>query len=202
MRHGFGVDCDSARKAAVDLTGSKVPTRERLLRAARDLFQARGYHAVGLAEILSRAKAPKGSLYHHFPGGKPALAAAVITALADEMVTTFDRIAAREIPAETQIHRLFSGTADWVESNSFGSGGLLSVMSQEVVPDDAALTECLGRAHDRAITAFARALRAGGADGAQAGPILAMLDGAVAQARARLSRQPVEAAEQAALRLL
>lgn len=42
----------------------------------------------------------------------------------------------------------------------------------------------------------------GGADRAFAGPILAMLDGAVAQARAALSVAPIEAAKAAALRVV
>ena len=53
-----------------------VPTRERILRAATRLFQTRGYHGARLSEILDVAHAPKGSLYHHFPGGKEDLAIA------------------------------------------------------------------------------------------------------------------------------
>jgi TetR/AcrR family transcriptional repressor of lmrAB and yxaGH operons len=50
--------------------------RERILRAALSHFQRHGYHGAGLAEILEEARAPKGSLYHHFPGGKAQLARA------------------------------------------------------------------------------------------------------------------------------
>lgn len=41
-----------------------------MIRAAADLLQRRGYHGTGVAEILTQAGAPRGSLYHHFPGGK------------------------------------------------------------------------------------------------------------------------------------
>jgi TetR/AcrR family transcriptional repressor of lmrAB and yxaGH operons len=51
-------------------------TRDRLIAAAALLFWRKGYHGVGVAEILAAAKAPKGSLYHHFPEGKPDLAMA------------------------------------------------------------------------------------------------------------------------------
>lgn len=51
-------------------------TRDRLVEAAARLFRSRGYHGVGIAEILAEAQAPKGSLYHHFPDGKPDLALA------------------------------------------------------------------------------------------------------------------------------
>ena len=51
-------------------------TRDRLIRTASALFRRQGYNGTGLTEILSAAKAPKGSLYHHFPNGKSDLAVA------------------------------------------------------------------------------------------------------------------------------
>lgn len=53
-----------------------LSTRERLVMNAALLFQQRGYHGVGVAEILEASGAPKGSLYHHFPNGKADLAVA------------------------------------------------------------------------------------------------------------------------------
>lgn len=49
-------------------------TRDTLIRTASLLFTAKGYAGVGLNEILKAASLPKGSLYHHFPGGKKELA--------------------------------------------------------------------------------------------------------------------------------
>ncbi|EJN02070.1 TetR/AcrR family transcriptional regulator [Phyllobacterium sp. YR531] len=48
--------------------------KSRFIETAVALFRARGYHGVGLAEIIEQAKAPKGSFYFHFPGGKEELA--------------------------------------------------------------------------------------------------------------------------------
>lgn len=55
---------------------TELDSREKLLRTASRLFRQKGYSGVGLAEILSEARLPKGSLYHHFPGGKQELAEA------------------------------------------------------------------------------------------------------------------------------
>lgn len=52
----------------------EIDSREKLLRVASALFRQKGYSGVGLSEILAQAKLPKGSLYYHFPGGKPELA--------------------------------------------------------------------------------------------------------------------------------
>lgn len=58
------------------MIGTDFSTRERLVMSAAAIFRQKGYHGTGLAEILEAAKAPKGSLYHHFPDGKPDLALA------------------------------------------------------------------------------------------------------------------------------
>ncbi|MEL7099825.1 MAG: TetR/AcrR family transcriptional regulator [Pseudomonadota bacterium] len=63
-----------------------LPTKDRLIRAAAILFRSHGYNGVGVAEILTEAKAPKGSLYHHFPNGKADLAVAAARAASDEML--------------------------------------------------------------------------------------------------------------------
>jgi TetR/AcrR family transcriptional regulator, lmrAB and yxaGH operons repressor len=49
-------------------------TRERVLRAAAGLFQRQGYGATGLTQVLTESRAPKGSMYFHFPNGKEQLA--------------------------------------------------------------------------------------------------------------------------------
>lgn len=53
-------------------------TRGRFLQTAADLFQRQGYHATGLNQVVAEGRAPKGSLYFHFPGGKEQLAAEAV----------------------------------------------------------------------------------------------------------------------------
>lgn len=49
--------------------------RARLLAGAGVLLAERGYAAMELRDVATRGKAPRGSIYHHFPGGKAQLAA-------------------------------------------------------------------------------------------------------------------------------
>lgn len=47
--------------------------------AAAQLMRRRGYYATGLNEVVTEGQAPKGSLYHYFPGGKEQLASEAIS---------------------------------------------------------------------------------------------------------------------------
>lgn len=67
-----------------------LSTRDRLTVTAADLFRSRRYHGVGLNEILTKAGAPKGSLYHHFPNGKSDLALAAAEWAADGLAVIID----------------------------------------------------------------------------------------------------------------
>ena len=49
--------------------------RDRLLAGAGRLLAERGYAAMELRDVAERGKAPRGSIYHHFPRGKSQLAA-------------------------------------------------------------------------------------------------------------------------------
>ncbi|MDZ4233377.1 MAG: TetR/AcrR family transcriptional regulator [Dietzia sp.] len=53
-------------------------TRDRILEATAELYRRQGMSATGLKQISSAARAPFGSIYHHFPGGKEAITAEVI----------------------------------------------------------------------------------------------------------------------------
>lgn len=66
VRDGEVRDGDTRKDAARD--GARPPdTRTRLVDAARELFWRKGYHGASVAEILERAGANSGSLYHFFP---------------------------------------------------------------------------------------------------------------------------------------
>lgn len=102
------------------MTSNPLPTKDRLIRTAADLFRKRGYHGVGLSELLSASNAPKGSLYHHFPNGKSDLALAASTWASDGMLRL---IAASFEPAETfqdgaatlchKLAKLFDKSGKW-----------------------------------------------------------------------------------------
>src|SRR5687767_8920462 len=64
--------------------------REQMVAAALDLISERGYGNVTMLDITERAGTPRGSMYHHFPGGKEALG---IEVAAQARADTIDRVA-------------------------------------------------------------------------------------------------------------
>lgn len=53
-------------------------TRQRIVDASAELMRRQGYEATGVKEIVATARAPFGSLYHFFPGGKEQLGAETV----------------------------------------------------------------------------------------------------------------------------
>lgn len=51
------------------------PTRDRIVKAATELFLSKGYGSTSIADILSRSQVNSGSLYYVFPGKQDVLLA-------------------------------------------------------------------------------------------------------------------------------
>jgi AcrR family transcriptional regulator len=50
-------------------------SRNRMIQSAALLFRENGYSGTGFRDVIEHSGAPRGSIYHHFPGGKEQLAA-------------------------------------------------------------------------------------------------------------------------------
>jgi TetR/AcrR family transcriptional repressor of lmrAB and yxaGH operons len=59
--------------------------RTRMIQSAAVLFRERGVEATALSDVIEHSGAPRGSIYHHFPGGKAELTEAA-TAYAGDFI--------------------------------------------------------------------------------------------------------------------
>jgi TetR/AcrR family transcriptional repressor of lmrAB and yxaGH operons len=85
--------------------------REDMLAAAVELFRARGYAGVGVAELLEKSGAPRGSLYFHFPGGKEQIGAEAVRRVGEEVAQRFRDLRLSGVDLATFIERVFKTTA-------------------------------------------------------------------------------------------
>jgi TetR/AcrR family transcriptional regulator, lmrAB and yxaGH operons repressor len=120
---------------AAKIARRQLPTRDRILSVTRHLIQQRGYHGVGTAEILEQAKAPKGSMYHHFPDGKQQIAIAAVEEIRRDFVTLMDDLTAEQLPVADIIRRLAQGMSHWLKASAWREGTMLSSVVVGSVPD-------------------------------------------------------------------
>jgi AcrR family transcriptional regulator len=107
-----------------------MPSRERLLNAAEELFAARGFGGVGLAEVAERAQLSKASLFHHFSSKAQlygAVMARVLTTLDDGLV----RSLAEGGTPTARLERLSDTAIDMLASNQSYPRLLIRVLVED-----------------------------------------------------------------------
>jgi TetR/AcrR family transcriptional repressor of lmrAB and yxaGH operons len=139
-----------------------LPTRERILRAARTLFQRRGYFAVGTAEILAMAHAPKGSMYHHFPGGKEQIAVAVVQAISADVLALLQRLEDQHVSVANMVREIARRMVRWLRASKWLEATMLSSTALGAIPDLALLHAAIREAFAQWRKRFTRLLIAEG----------------------------------------
>ena len=179
-------------------------SKARMVSAAEHLFRVQGLHATGLAEILEQSGAPRGSLYHYFPGGKEELAAEALRSASARIEAGIRMLfeSAGSVPAALRAYGVQSSarlrTTDFREGCPVGNTVLeASVLSPAI------RTVC-----DEGLRSWeaviADAMVDGGVDRGDADAfgtfVVATFEGALLVARGRRSTSPIDdAAEQLAV---
>jgi AcrR family transcriptional regulator len=88
-------------------------TRAKLLAAARELFGARGYAAVGTEEVVRAAGVTRGALYHQF-ADKQALFRALVEQVEQEVIASSARRMAEH--ADDMLAAFKAGCRGWLEA--------------------------------------------------------------------------------------
>ncbi|PCJ68819.1 MAG: TetR family transcriptional regulator [Rhodobiaceae bacterium] len=97
---------------------SRPSRREDLIESALTLFNANGFHAVGIDRILSEGGLAKMTLYRHFPS-KDALILGVLEAREKSVNGWFAGILAASYPdGEARLLAVFDGLESWFENRS------------------------------------------------------------------------------------
>ncbi|MDJ0392513.1 helix-turn-helix domain-containing protein [Rhodococcus sp. G-MC3] len=100
---------------------SRSTAREDMLRSAAMLFRERGVEATSLADVIEHAGAPRGSIYHHFPRGKPQLVEEATRTAGALMGSMISAGLANSGPAET-LRAIIGGFRGQLESTDYTAG--------------------------------------------------------------------------------
>lgn len=148
----------TAAPASPGPTG-QLPTRERILHEASNLFARRGYHATSTREIASAVGIRQPSLFHHFRS-KVAILQALLASDLDEAVPHAEAVARADAPAGVRLYAYLRHDAGHLIGSPYNLSGLYT---EEVMgdPDFAPWVERRGRLH----AAIERVIRDGVASG-------------------------------------
>ena len=176
-------------------------TRTRIAAAAARLFQTRGYAATGLNEIVKRSGAPKGSIYHHFPGGKRDIAVAAAQHAGAQFEATLSALAADAGEAGALLERYCEQLAGWMTLSGCRAGCPVAAMALEIAPDDAEVADAVAQVFARWRGVIARRIAEDGAASARAEALASLAVNAVEGAllRARAERDPASVTETGAM---
>ena len=169
--------------------GDVPPTRERLIATGARLFRERGVTGTGLLSVLETARAPRGSLYHHFPGGKDELVVAALRFEADRVTTDLQTLVGAVPDPGAATRQFADALATELERTDFKLGCPVSTAALELAAESDAVREVCADAYDRWQQLLSEQLERSGlpAQEAQnkAEVTLAAIEGALLLARAR-----------------
>jgi TetR/AcrR family transcriptional repressor of lmrAB and yxaGH operons len=168
--------------------------REDMLTAAVDLFAARGYEGVGIAELLSKSGSPRGSLYFHFPGGKEQIGAEVVARVGAEVAARFRGLHDSGVDLETFIDRVFKTTAKESKERNYTASCPMAAIATGFGNDNpklAAAVRSAFAAWEAEIRTAAKARRLSDANASVfASAMLAAMEGAFVTSKALESSDP------------
>ena len=161
--------------------------RERMVAGATQLLATKGLQATSFSEVIELTNTPRGSIYHHFPGGKDEL---VLAALKQSCTLMLDGIqGAKGQDAQVVLSAVVDGWRNLLVGHEFVMGCAVSAVTVATESDD--LLDEAGRIFGTWSDEMTAAFVEGGlpADRAEsfAALVLSTIEGAVVIARAQRS---------------
>jgi TetR/AcrR family transcriptional repressor of lmrAB and yxaGH operons len=169
--------------------------RTRMVRAAATLIGARGVSGTSFMDVLEASGAPRGSIYHHFAGGKRQLVAEAVE-WTSEQVQAHQRGCNATTPAGV-IEHFVELWRQIVTSSGAHAGCPIAALATDPYADDPQLTAAVERAFEVWTALLTDQLDRAGMKGSDALAVatttVAAMEGALILCRARGSVTPLDA---------
>ncbi len=125
-----------------------MTTKENLIRTTAKLIRQQGVNATGINEILSAVGIPKGSLYHHFPGGKDELVIAALHHSKDYLAQRFKAAMKGKASVEKGLEAVLDDYADTLQKSNYSSGCPMATVALEAAGNNEAIRQACNEVLD------------------------------------------------------
>jgi TetR/AcrR family transcriptional regulator, lmrAB and yxaGH operons repressor len=115
--------------------------RQSIIDSAVTLFRRKGYSGTGLSDLIEHSGAPKGSLYHYFPAGKPAIGAAAVAFAGERVVDTLLHLDSQTESTADLLRGHARLLGKWMKASAFTDGCPITTVLLEMAPSDESITE-------------------------------------------------------------
>lgn len=151
-----------------------------------------GLSGAGINEIVRESGAPKGSVYHFFPGGKQQIVTAALAEYAQTVVDFIESTLAQKRSPRAKVRALFEAFAKRVEQGEFRYSCAAGTVCLDLDADSTELREAVAETLDRYVEAIATHFRCEDHRRSRsfAGLLLNAIEGAYIASRAHRASQP------------
>jgi TetR/AcrR family transcriptional repressor of lmrAB and yxaGH operons len=120
-------------------------SRERMIEAAISLLRATGLTGAGINQVIAASGAPKGSMYHHFPGGKLELAGVALERWGEAVARRIAADLQGPAPLPRKVRGIFEGTARTMAKADYTRSCGIGAVSLDLDEESAALAPVCAR---------------------------------------------------------
>jgi TetR/AcrR family transcriptional regulator, lmrAB and yxaGH operons repressor len=170
----------------------KGDARHRMAVGAAQLLAQRGLEGTSFAEVLALTGTSRGSIYHHFPGGKQELVKSALDAASEHAMAVMEPVRGKS-PAKV-VETFVAMWRELLDRTKLASG--CAILAVTVAADSPELMDHTGRIFREWTAHLAVLFCDGGLEAERAHQlstlVIAATEGAVALSRAQRSPEPLD----------
>ncbi|HUB58400.1 MAG TPA: TetR/AcrR family transcriptional regulator [Mycobacterium sp.] len=174
--------------------GARSTTRQKMLLSSIELLRERGAGGVTVDAVLSRSQSPRGSVYHHFPGGRGEIISEALTLAGDTISGIIEQATA--LGSVGALRRFAKMWNKFLLDSDFNAGCPVVSVAVGGSADDRHLLPAVAEIFQDWQQALAEAMIADGVDTQRAGRLatvtVAAIEGAIIVCRVQRSMTPLD----------
>ncbi|MEU6701749.1 TetR family transcriptional regulator C-terminal domain-containing protein [Pseudonocardia sp. NPDC046786] len=171
-------------------------TRQRMVSSAAVLLRRHGVRGTSFARVLEDSGAPRGSVAHHFPGGKEEMVLAAVSSAGAEITARLRALAEDGATAGDVVAALCDYFAAGLEQTGYRAGCPVAAVAQEAF-DTEPLRDAAAAVLDDWLSTMTQVLAREGREDSDAQDLaatcVAAVEGAIMMSRVQRDRAPLDA---------